>query len=445
MARSDFLIVVLSGNWLSSDWCRSELEWFHRRWAHEGELGVRKRILLVNKRYVDPSARPDLLQGQQGHDFFTFDKEEHEGAREQPYFDVGKIKDDGFVQQVAELANKLRRLVTEILASAVGSDNSPQTLGRPPVPTKGRTVFVARPADDMRQSHARLLNELKSRGFAVVPEADIPSDRSAVAFVDAALASAEVSIHLLGEKRGYAPAEEDPIVRLQLACAASHARVPDPEREQKGLPPFRRIVWAPKIVEDPDQPQPAQAAERDPLAVLDRFGELIDGDKVESDDLSRFVDFLIQYLYKTEPRRPALAVQPGPGTQIYLEHDENDIGYAVDLAEALQKRSITPIFPVLQGPRARCTALNRNKMQTCDAVALCWGSASEVWAMSRLDQWRRLGRKEPFACALLAAPPRDKLKERRIRVWPPEVDVVLDLTNRESPSPEDFDPWLGPR
>jgi hypothetical protein len=210
-----------------------------------------------------------------------------------------------------------------------------------------------------------------------------------------------------------------------------------------GLPAFRRIVWAPKIMAD--TAEAADPSLRDPLAVLARFGEQLDNDIIESDNLSRFIDFLIRHLDKTEPRRPDAKSSVGPGAQIYLEHDEGDIAYVDELAGALKKRSLTPIIPVLQGSPAKRSAYNRNKMRNCDAVALCWGSASEVWAMSaasRLDQWRRRERKERLA--LLAAPPHDKLKERRVRIKPPEVDVVVDLTHCEKPSPKDLDPWLGP-
>ncbi|HEY3623974.1 MAG TPA: hypothetical protein VGL12_16575 [Roseiarcus sp.] len=64
---------------------------------------------------------------------------------------------------------------------------------------------------------------------------------------------------------------------------------------------------------------------------------------------------------------------------------------------------------------------------------------------SKLSQWRVLGRKERFASALVAGPPRNKAKERRVKIKPPEVDVVLDLMNSAKPVPEDLDAWLGPR
>jgi hypothetical protein len=70
IAKADLLLVVLSHNWLNSHYCWRELESFRRRWQHEGELGVRQRIVIVGKHYVERKKRPALLQ-RQGYDFFA--------------------------------------------------------------------------------------------------------------------------------------------------------------------------------------------------------------------------------------------------------------------------------------------------------------------------------------------------------------------------------------
>jgi len=457
IAGSDFLIVVLSPNWLASEWCRRELKRFRERWAAEGDAKVRERILLINKTRIDRELRPPLLQGQEGHDFFAYDKEQHAGARERPYFVMGVVKDDRFVENISELASKLQRLTAE--KSASPGETAAKADAAAPIQPNGRTVFIARPADDMRQHYDRIVAEIRGRAFTVVPETDIPNDDTAVGFLDADLAKAEVAIHLLGERRGYAPPEVDPIVPLQLARAALRARLatsesvkpeaatpaPDPHTR----PPFCRILWAPKRLERlemPDAAAPGGAAERDPLAVLAKFGEQLERDKIESGNLTQFVDFLVRHLDQTAPRRPVAARIDG-GRQVYLDHDPDDILYVDELALALQARAMTPVLPVWQGPPATVRAFNKKQMQACDAVALCWGSASEVWAMSaasRLDQWRAAGRKERLPSALVAAPPRDRTKDRRLKIKPPQIDVVLDLTNRDKPAPEDLDPWLGP-
>ena len=72
----------------------------------------------------------------------------------------------------------------------------------------GRSVFLAKPARDMVQAYDTLVRELVGRSYRVVPDpaADVPRDGSeAIKVIDEALANAELSIHLLGEKAGFAP------------------------------------------------------------------------------------------------------------------------------------------------------------------------------------------------------------------------------------------------
>jgi class 3 adenylate cyclase len=310
--------------------------------------------------------------------------------------------------------------------------------------SNGRTVFVARPAEDMWQGYIRIVDELKNRGFAVVPDSDIPREDGAVEFIDRALAAAEVSVHLLGEKRGYAPSEEDHIVKLQLARAAQRTEMTADGPPNRGE--LRRVVWAPKILEDNAAVAPA---ERDPLAVLERFGEQLPSDKVLGENLIRFVEYLQLYLDKTRPRAPiTIAAQIEAGAKIFIDHDEEDIDYADELAVALQERSLTPLLPTFDGKPSLRTAQNRRYMQDCAAVALCWGHTTEAWVMaeaSKLDQWRRAGRRDQLVATLLAAPPTHRYKQRRLRIKPPGIDRVVDMTNVDKPSPADLDSWLTPQ
>jgi hypothetical protein len=119
-----------------------------------------------------------------------------------------------------------------------------------------RTVFLARPANDMRGTYSVLVRELAGRGYTVVPdpEMEIPDEgHAATEYIDLALGKAELSIHLLGDKRGFAPDGAAPIVQLQLMRAAAGA-----------LP---RLIWAPTVMVE----APNDALQRDPQDVLARL------------------------------------------------------------------------------------------------------------------------------------------------------------------------------
>ena len=131
----------------------------------------------------------------------------------------------------------------------------------------GRVIYLAKPASDMEQAYSRFAFELQGRGYVVVPDvtSDIPNDSTALAYIDETLAKAELSIHPLGEKGGFAPDDNalDPIVKLQLARARARAAASSADQADRA---FRRIVWAPRIL-DAGGPPPQWS----PTAIRSRF------------------------------------------------------------------------------------------------------------------------------------------------------------------------------
>jgi TIR domain len=443
IAGSSLLLVVLSRNWLTRPYCLRELESFASRWSKEGERALRQRLVVVAKHHVDPQKRPPLLQGQEGYLFFALDADA-EAGQEHEFFARGAIRDPRYQERVRELGSYLWR-------SAVRLDNAAapvpavavEDAQAPQPPMNGRTVYLAKPALDMRPAYNRLVDELQGRGYAVVPPStqEIPNDGSATQFVDQALAAAELSVHLLGEKAGYAPEDAEPIVRLQLDRA--RARVPaEADGSEAFSRSFRRILWAPKVLEGAT-PSDAGTPARDPLAVLAKFDRQLATDKIEGDSLSKFVDFFFQHLDRTAPPREMLDAIKADA-RVYLYHRPEDTDYALCIAKALQQRDVEPVLPALEGDAAELTAFHRQNLVDCDAVVLCWASASEVWARvtsRELKNWRELGRESQFAYrGLVTGPPHNDRKKAYVQLPPRnEIDVVVDLMAYDTPSPEALD------
>ena len=102
---------------------------------------------------------------------------------------------------------------------------------------------------------------------------------------------------------------------------------------------------------------------------------------------------------------------------------------------------------MFDGPEPELRSLHRKNLAECDAVALCWAAASEAWVRahsSELRDWQGLGRTSRFAYrAVVAGPPPGSRKKYVKRVFPPsEIDIPLDLTDKERPSPELLDPLI---
>jgi hypothetical protein len=437
---SALMVVILSPNWMSSDYCRQELKAFTDRWRSD-ESGIRERIVVVGKRHVENDRRPSLLQGQNGFRFYALDDPD-EVNLEREFFVHGMVRDNQYHERLDELAKSLRRRALRYAQPEGISTPPPETISLKPRPAGDRAVYLAKPAGDMRSAYDRMVVELANSGYTIVPDPakDIPVDSTAVKFIDEALSTADFSIHLLGEKPGFAPDDAEPIVKLQLARAAE--KPANGERGRK----LKRIIWAPKIL-DLNAAQSEAHELRDPLEVLSRFGSYMDTDAVEGDILSKFVELVAQRLSHAAVPQQTFDETPA-NARIYVNHRPEDIGYAYEIGMALRARDITPQFPANEGTDAERVQWHKKHLRECDAVVVCWASAPDVWAKvtsNELVDWKTLGRTKGFTRrGLVAGPPPGMPKKMGVQFYSKEeIDVALDLTGLPNPpGPEDLAPLL---
>jgi hypothetical protein len=469
---SELLLVVLSPNWMRRPNCKKELDLFKERWRQDGEEGVRHRIIVACKRFVERGRRPSLLQGQQGYDFFAFDGPDETG-QQIDFFAHGTIRSKRYHDRIEELAGILYRRAQKL--DKVFDEETIERREAEHVRKRSQTdetsggddarrkIYLAKPASDMREPYARLVEELSRNGYAVVPDPDfdIPQDATATAFIDHALAEAALSIHLLGEREGYTPERAnvadaaEPIVKLQLTRA--RARLTADAGKSDGKPGgFTRIIWAPETVNDigetvaaNGQPASAGAASttapttRLPQDVLARFGDFQSTDKLVGGTLSKFVDFIVDHLRKSDAPGEA-PVEPTDDDWIYVYHVPEDTKYACDLMDALKQHGVAAYLPALEGEQSEVRRVHKERLAECSAVVLCWAQATEVWAHANaheLKDWKKLGRQKKFAYrALLAGPPPGVRKDVFVK-YPPanEIDVVVNLSEDDRPLAEAID------
>ncbi len=423
LKNASLLLVVLSPNWMASHWCRRELDTFAR---YHGPGGLRERVVVVGKRHVDPDKRPSLLQGQNGFRFYVRNEDPQEIVGDLEFFDRGEPRDARYWEKLKALAAYLVR-------------RQPRPSPTPVYAPTGRTIFVAKPASDMRMGYDRVVSELVGKGHTVVPDPteDIALN-SAVGIIDAALLAAEISVHLLGEKAGDAPEDQPPMVKLQLARAAAKAF-----KDVEGK--FHRVVWAPSLWTSSIGQPPTETTRR-PLEVLAKFDQQLATDKIEGDSLSKFVDFLNQHLSVIAPPRSITLSLPDSGgdVRLFLYHSQEDSKYALTLAQALQQRKLEALLPAFEGPEADIKSFNSKQLAECDGVIVCWASASEVWVRAQasgLRNWLALGRSQQFCYrAVVAAPPPGERKKASKLLFPrSEIDLVVDLSDNDIPTAELLD------
>jgi len=445
---SEILLVVLSPNWMSREYCLKELDLFGERWQHEGDLS-RRRIIVASKRHIEFDRRPSLLQGQTGYNFFAFQGHPGRGLL-QEFYRNGFIRDDRYATQVEKLGSYLFQLAERLAAGEDPELPRPETVEKaynPPAPDSKRVIYLAKPAKDMSEAYDTLVEELHRNGYIVVPDpvASIPFDSAATAYIDNAMKAAELSIHLLGEGAGFAPEGAEPRVHPQLRRAALRA-------DDRSKPGFRRIIWAPRLLHEGSDDEEGEApagdpVERNPFDVIKRFDREIDSDSVQSDSLSKFVTFLTGHLKKVDPTPPQQA-ELRDGATIYVFHERRDAAYAINLARAMRSKndSISTVFPATEGDPSDLIRIHRRTLLQCDAVILCWASAAEGWARAHANEldWKTLGRSTAFAYrSIVAGPPPGDRKSVLVE-FPPrnEVDFVVDLTKDDTPLLEKLEPLV---
>ncbi len=428
-----FMVVVLSRNWLVSKWCVLELETFVGKWQKRGESEqqIKERLFLVLKHVVPPENRPPWLQGQSGFPLVMLDKESN---TEVDFYDAAqdKVRRGEWFTQLEDLATRLRARIqggADPTAAGPRADPSGTQAAR-------ATVYLARPAADMLPSYETLYEELTRRKIRVVPDPgeEIPTNgREAIERIDAALGEAALSIHLVGDKLGFQPEDATPIVRLQLDRAAGLAQ------SDAGDPrPFHRLLWVPRVVPG----APPDAAARDPFKSLAEHYKgafvIAPGDKVEGDTLAKFTQFAIQHLDEmTQPPGPA-SRDVAAGSQVYVQHGEDDAAVAEGVAEVLSRLGYTPLLPILQGAPADREQVHRDALRAADAVLLCWAQASAFWVRSRaseLRNWQDLGRTRAFQTRAVVELPPDTPDKQRLRRFPiPQaIDGTLDASKAWEP------------
>src|SRR5207248_3013836 len=144
-----------------------------------------------------------------------------------------------------------------------------------------------------------------------------------------------------------------------------------------------------------------------------------------------------------ESRGEAAAMASIPlNSQVYVYHWEQDRSYALSVAKALRECKVIPIMPAMDDDPVKCEKLHRSYLMDNDFVVLCWAKATDTWrrtASHELKHWQQLGRTKQFSCrSLVVGPPRDQFKSELEIVPPPpsEIDIVVDLTDKDPPSPQ---------
>ena len=420
--KADLFIALLSRNYIKSDWCETELMTMAARVSSFEKEARHRRIFRVDKHYVPDESIHDVLRGAQAVRFFEHDKEDD---REEEFFHRGQVRvGNKYYEAVRQLAEAIHHRLEE-LGVEMGPQSKPLTYAAPM--SKGRVIYVAKPARDMSLEYQALTAELVRSGYHILPDPaeDLPdAAEEAQAAIVSGLAAAELSVHLLGERTGIRPDGLDSdIVPFQLGCAAA---------EVGRRPSFYRMIWAPKVT-SARLNDPQEFAPRDPFQVLSRFGAKLHSDQVDSDTATRFNEFVFQRLGSKTAKSTKT---------IYVHCAHGDRPLAVTISKALKSAGYSPVIrpDVTDGTPEECEAAEVALIGKAQRTILCWGNASKAALLnelhgSTLGQWRA---EEPSrrSTMLFIGPPTSSAKTELIELGiGDEIDKIVDNSAQALPGP----------
>ena len=359
LATVAVLVSVCSPRYLHSEWCLRELDGFLRS-AESGvgvQVGTRSRVFKVLKTPVPLDEQPAPLRSLLGYEFYEESPTDH---RVREYLlNPSPEERWKFYARVDDLAQDIARLLEDLAHDARLEHVSASS---------GRTVFLAAATSDMTSPRDSLRRELERRGHRVLPDSVLPlAVEDLTAAVGEDLARSELSIHLLGDRYGARPENEDrsiPHLQVDLAGAAA----------ARGE--LAQVIWIPEALDTTDE---AQASLVEALQTADISAGV---------ELVRAPNGRVQSARPgpaaTSSNHPAAPPAPEAGRRVYLVHDQGDRDAVDGLQAELERHGHVVMLPLGEGTEAEAREVHEASMVLSDAVIIFYGTASEHWVRMKL-------------------------------------------------------------
>ena len=413
LARCAVLVSVCSPKYLSSEWCRRELEEFVRVADSTGglQVGTKSRVFKVVKTPVERDDFPAPLEPLLGYEFYGVESDGDTREFLLMHHPEGLVL---FYQKLDDLVRDIARLLDQIDEDP-GSDE--------PRDQEIRSVFLANTSSDIARYRDDLERELDRRGHRVLPDQAMPLVVDQLSqVVDADLDNARLSVHMLGARYGTRPeGDERSIAHIQLDLA----------REAAADGGLTQLIWLPESLE---------AVEGHQQELIDDLEKAEVGLSIElvRGSFESFKTYVLDRL--AEPDSTGSASEVDLSTRrVYLVHDAVDRAAATGLREQLEARGLRVMTPLGEGTEAEIRELHQESMVLTDAVLIYYGEASEHWARMKINDLikaRGWGRQAPFlATGVVVGPPETPAKAG---FHTSEALVIVTGDRRETPALERF-------
>ncbi|HEV7682978.1 MAG TPA: TIR domain-containing protein [Pyrinomonadaceae bacterium] len=388
VTRSLLLVPVITPRYVQSDWCNREMEAFHtgESPASLATPGFRSRVFKVVKtplpnhlKKLEPLQIRDLI----GYQFYAEDDtsglltEFNTDPSDKSYWRMLNRLVADITRALIDLkhpeAKQTGSLKLPVASAATPAAKPNGTSAAPPT----KFVYLAETTSDLTNERELVRDELRQRGYGVLPEQKLPLEEvnQTEQTVRAALARCALSVHMVGTRYGSTP-EDDArsAVRIQEELAAEHGSASSE---------FLRLLWMPPGLMTDVMPI---SDERQVSFVSELQKRIAAGTELLQTNVEDLKTRVVEKL------TPAASVPRGAQSkfkQVYLICENRDRSLIRPIKEYLFKQNLEVITWLDQEGADTLMDYHRKNLRECDAALVYFGSGDEPWVRKNLEDLQK--------------------------------------------------------
>ena len=387
---SAIFVAIQSPRYVKSTSCEKEIDTFYKNaQRHEVCILEKNRIFKVLK-YPLYAGQPEptIFQDLLGYKFYEINKSSENIEVFGP--NLGQDRQEKFNLTISDLATQISARLHLLYSDNEVTQNSDTCF-------RG-TIYLAETTSDLQEQYNRIRRELEQQKYRVLPDHTLPMNSDLRGNINQALQASQLSIHLVGQRYGVVPEEEDrSLMVLQHELALEYAE----ER-----PEFSRVVWL--------SPDGAELESR-----IQQFRDDLQSDpdllQMGIEDLKSQIEIKLRAPKSQKASLPPMESQP---VRIYLICDRNDIDEIAPVEDFLFDQGFEVLVPIFGDDAQEIRRQEHEEfLEMCDAVLIYYENGNERWQREQLQYLRKVpglkNRTHPlWAKAILIRGPESRAKER---------------------------------
>jgi hypothetical protein len=385
LAKTAFLVSILSPSYIKSRWCRDELLEFYRRAAKNGgiKMNNRSRIFKVVKTPIgeDPASDPlegcdlpqelrMLLRESLGYEFYEVDR--LSGKLREFWPELGPEYLKKFLERLEDLAQDINEFIKSQQVNQKGLE---------------KHVYLAETTPELSDDRNEIKRTLQQHHYSVLPDENLPFEAELFEDkVNGYLKRCALSIHLVGADHTTINVDDE---RLRQRLSLQHQLAAERVRKQHELAMIRaendtnysRLIWTPAglSAQESGYQEFIDYLRNDPSVYEN--AEVLCGANLE--DLKTTIQKKLKFNHEENN-------ESGKRKRVYLVCDRQDLNAAAPLQASLTEQEYEVLLPFKEG--GAVISGHKENLRLCDALLIFYGSTNTMeWKLKdlrRIDVFR---------------------------------------------------------